>query len=150
MKQLNTIWEIPAEECEVQEHSQTAQHRLALEDGFDLAKAVRRNTVVLAVCMGLSWALVQLVVALSAVILSRLTGQTSLGGFAPGLYLVSWAVASLLMGRFMDARGRATGLRIGFAVGAGGAVVVYVGTGMESVPLFLLGLLLVGACSGTI
>lgn len=122
----------------------------ANDDGFDLPKAVRRNTVVLAACMGLSWAVVQLAVALSAVVLSRLTGQTSLGGFAPGLYLVSWAVASLLMGRLMDTRGRAFGLRVGFAVGAAGAAVVYFGTDLASVPLFLLGLILVGACCGTI
>ena len=116
----------------------------------DLARAVPRNTVVLATCMGLSWAVVQLVVALSAVVLSRLTGQTALGGIAPALYLVSWAVASLLMGRFMDAHGRAMGLRVGFAVGVGGALLVYLGTTVESAPLFLLGLVLVGACSGTV
>ncbi|HZJ09154.1 MAG TPA: MFS transporter [Trueperaceae bacterium] len=135
----------------MQLQSRTDDHEgSANDDGFDLPKAVRRNTVVLAACMGLSWAVVQLVVALSAVVLSRLTGQTSLGGFAPGLYLVSWAVASLLMGRLMDARGRALGLRVGFAIGAAGAAVVYLGTDVGSVPLFLLGLILVGACSGTI
>lgn len=128
----------------------TDHHGAFANDEFDLPRAVRRNTLVLAACMALGWAVVQLVVALSAVVLSRLTGQTSLGGFAPGLYLVSWAVVSLLMGRVMDARGRAFGLRIGFAIGAAGAVVVYLGTDVGSVPLFLVGLVLIGACSGTI
>lgn len=121
-----------------------------MKDATDLAKAVRSNTIVLAACMALSWAVVQLVVALSAVILSHLIGQTAFGGFAPSLFLLSWAAASLLMGRFMDARGRAMGLRIGFAIGTVGAMLVYLGTKSESFPVFLLGLILVGSCAGTI
>jgi len=117
---------------------------------LDPAADVRRNTIILAACMGLSWAVVQLVVALSAIILSHLTGQISLGGFAPGLYLMIWALASFFMGRFMDTRGRAMGLRLGFVAGVAGAALVYVGTNVESVALFLLGLCLIGACSGTI
>ncbi|PIR82661.1 hypothetical protein COU20_01300 [Candidatus Kaiserbacteria bacterium CG10_big_fil_rev_8_21_14_0_10_59_10] len=116
----------------------------------DLTADVRRNTAILAACMGLSWAVVQLVVALSAVIFAYLTGEASLGGLAPGLYLMSWAVASFIMGRFMDTHGRAKGLRLGFAAGVAGAILVHAGTSIESSVLFLFGLCLVGACSGTV
>jgi hypothetical protein len=50
----------------------------------DIASAVRANTLILAICMALSWAVVQLIAAVSAVTLSQLTRQTSLGGIAPG------------------------------------------------------------------
>ena len=100
--------------------------------------------------MALSWAVVQLTAAVSAVTLSQLTGRTSLGGIAPGIFLASWAVASLQMGRFMDRRGRATGLRAGFAVGVVGTALVFVGTSNGSVVAFLLGLICVGMCGGTI
>ena len=54
------------------------------------------------------------------------------------------------MGRFMDRRGRATGLRAGFAVGVVGTALVFVGIGNGSVVAFLLGLICVGMCGGTI
>ena len=116
----------------------------------DVAGAVRANTLILAICMALSWAVVQLTAAVSAVTLSQLTGRPSLGGIAPGIYLASWAVASLQMGRFMDRRGRAIGLRAGFTIGVVGTGLVFVGTSNGSVGAFLLGLVCVGMCGGTI
>lgn len=116
----------------------------------DFRAVVRRNTIVLAICMGLSWAVVQLAMALGAVTVSRLTGEPSLGGFGPGLVLVSWSLASLFMGRFMDSRGRALGLRLAFTAGTAGTAVVYAGAHIESLAIFLIGLALVGMCAGTV
>jgi MFS family permease len=84
------------------------------------------------------------------VTVSRLTGEPSLGGFGPGLVLVSWSLASLFMGRFMDSRGRALGLRLAFAAGTAGTAVVYAGAHIESLAIFLIGLALVGMCAGTV
>ena len=106
--------------------------------------------VVLAVCLALSWSVVQLLAAVSAVTFAGLTGKTSLGGLAPAISMIGWAGASLAMGRFMDVRGRAVGLRAGFGIGVAGAGIVYVGVTMTSAPLFLAGLACVGMCGGTI
>jgi MFS family permease len=54
------------------------------------------------------------------------------------------------MGRFMDRRGRAIGLRVGFTIGVVGTGLVFVGTSNGSVVAFLLGLVCVGMCGGTI
>ncbi|MBI2304312.1 MAG: MFS transporter [Chloroflexi bacterium] len=115
-----------------------------------LARVIRYNTVVLALCMALGWSVVQLVMGSSAVTLSHLTGSTAWGGLAPGVFLLSWAIASLFMGRLMDARGRAVGLRAGFAIGVVGTALVYGGVTLESVLAFLSGLTLVGICCGTV
>jgi MFS family permease len=115
----------------------------------DTAVIVRRNTIVLALCMTLSWAVVQLFAALGAVTLATLS-RPAVAGFAPAVFLGSWAVATLLVGGFMDRHGRAPGLRLGFLVGASGCALVFVGTRGESVPLFLLGMALVGAGAGAV
>lgn len=116
----------------------------------DLTGVIRTNTLVLAACMALSWAVIQLVAAVSAVTLTRLTGQPALGGLAPGIYMASWAAASLLAGRFMDVHGRAPGLRLGFVVGLAGAALVYLGVSTMSLPAFLVGLIVLGMCGGTV
>lgn len=121
-----------------------------IDPAGSMAAVVRRNVAVLGVSLAASWAVVQLVAAVSAVTLARLTYVTSTGGIAPGVFLFSWALASLGMGQFMDAHGRAPGLRAGFALGVAGALVVFAGITIESVSTFLAGLLLVGACCGTV
>jgi MFS family permease len=111
---------------------------------------VRRNTVVLALCLTLSWAVVQLLAALGAITLATLSGHPALAGLAPATFLGAWAVANLLVGRLMDRRGRAAGLRLGFLVGAAGCVAVFVGTRSESVPLFLVAMAMVGGGAGAV
>jgi MFS family permease len=114
------------------------------------AAIIRRNTIVLALCLTLSWAVVQLLAALGAITLATLSGRPALAGLAPATFLGAWAVATLLVGRFMDRRGRAAGLRVGFLVGAAGCVAVFAGTRSETVPLFLLGMALVGGGGGAV
>ena len=48
----------------------------------------------------------------------------------------------------MDGRGRATGLRLAFAVGVLGALVTFTGARQERTELFLAGLALLGVCCG--
>jgi MFS family permease len=117
---------------------------------MDLSPTIRRNTVVLAGCMALSWAVVQLWATVAAPILSDLTGRPSLAGFAPAIALSFWAVATLLVGRYMDARGRAPGLRLGFIAGAIGCLLLYFGIRGRSLPLYLMGLAVVGGGGGAV
>jgi MFS family permease len=115
----------------------------------ETAGIVRRNTIVLALCMALSWAVVQLYAALGAVTLATLA-RPAVAGFAPAVFLGTWAVATLVVGRFMDRHGRAAGLRLGFLVGAVGSASVFLGTRNELVALFLLGMGLVGGGAGAV
>jgi MFS family permease len=98
------------------------------------AAVVRRNTVVLALCLTLSWTVVQLLAALGAVTLATLSGRPELAGRAPATFLGPWAVATLLVGRLMDRRGRGPGLRLGFLVGGVGSLAVFAGGTSPSSP----------------
>lgn len=115
-----------------------------------LGRTIRRNTIVLAASLALSWAVVQLLVSVAAPILADLTGRRSIAGVGPAIALGFWAVGTLVVGRYMDARGRAPGVRLGFAVAAVGYVVLFIGTRNRSLPLYLLGLAVAGAGGGAI
>ncbi len=117
---------------------------------MDLSRTIRRNTIVLAASLALSWAAVQLLVSVAAPILAELTGRRSVAGIGPAIALTFWAVGTLLVGRYMDARGRAPGVRLGFIVAALGYVVLFFGTRSRSLPLYLLGLAVAGAGGGAI
>jgi MFS family permease len=117
---------------------------------MDLSRTIRRNTIVLAASLALSWAVVQLLVVVAAPVLSDLTGRPSLAGFGPAIALAFWAVATLLVGRYMDAHGRVPGLRIGFIAGAVGCVVLFFALRGRSLPLYLLGLAIAGGGGGAV
>jgi MFS family permease len=116
----------------------------------DLAGTVRRNTVILAVCLTLTWAVVQLMAALAAVTLTTLTGRKALAGFGPATFLAAWAVSTLLVGRYMDTHGRAAGLRLGFLMAAFGCGGLFVAVRAESTAGFLLALAATGAGAGAV
>jgi MFS family permease len=115
-----------------------------------LGTVVRRNTAVLAGCMALAWSVIQLFAALAAVTFEVITGRPGIAGLGPAIFLLAWAVATPIMGRVMDTRGRAAGIRSGFLAGVLGSVVIFVGVSEGSTALFLGGLLLVGAGCGTV
>lgn len=119
-----------------------------LAEGAHLARIIRRNTLVLAGCLALTWSIVQLAVALGAVTFSTLTGRPGLAGVAPGVLLGAWALSSLGTGRVMDRWGRGVGVRLGFVSAALGAVLAYWSTTAGAPVLFVLALGLVGAGLG--
>jgi len=109
-----------------------------------------RNTIVLAACLGLAWTVVQLLAALGAVTLSELGGPKGIAGLAPALFLIGWALAGPVAGRFMDTHGRRLGLAIEFAVGAGVGMVVWAGVSAGSTAVFLVGIALLGMAIGAV
>lgn len=111
----------------------------------DLARAVPRNTAILAGCLTLSLAVWQLVGSLTPIAMERLAGSTEVVGLGMSVVVLASGLIALPAGRFMDRRGRVLGLCLGFAVGAIGAVVVSLATRVSSLPLFLAGLALLGA-----
>lgn len=114
----------------------------------DLARVVRRNTFVLSLSMALNWAVIVLLASLTTPTIATLFGLPALAGAGFGLFLLAFAAGGLLTGRAMDAWGRRNGLQAAFLVGAAGAGVIYLGVGATSLPVSLLGLLLIGAGTG--
>lgn len=113
-----------------------------------LDREIRRNTLLLASAMALNWAVIVLVAALASLTIVRLFRLPELAGVGFGLYLLSYAAGGLLAGRAMDAWGRRNGLVLAFLVGAGGALIIYLGVGAASIPVSLLGLLVIGLGTG--
>jgi MFS family permease len=83
-------------------------------------------------------------VTVSTIVAQDLAGTSALSG-APGAAVVAGAaLGATLLSRLMVRRGRRTGLAAGYVVGVGGAVLATVAIVARSMPLLLLGTLLVG------
>jgi MFS family permease len=111
---------------------------------------VRRNTILLALCMTALSGVFQLVAAVSSLTFVLVTGVEGLLGLGPAIFLVSAAVASFQAGRAMDRFGRVPVIAVGFVAGAVGAVVTGLGAGYVSTPLVILGFIVLGASNGTV
>ena len=114
----------------------------------NLQLTVRRNTLILSASMALNWAIIVLVASLTTPTIGVLFGLPGLAGVGFGLFLVAYAFGGLITGRLMDAVGRRNGLQAAFIIGAAGAVVVYLGVGQTSLPVSLVGLLVIGIGTG--
>lgn len=111
---------------------------------------IRRNTLLLALCMTALSGMFQLVAAISSLTFVLVTGATGLLGLGPAIFLVSASLASGPAGRAMDRFGRVPVIACGFALGALGAVVTGLGARSVSVALVIVGFVLLGAANGTV
>ncbi len=114
----------------------------------DLDRLVRRNTLILAVSMGLNWAVIVLLASLTTPAIGVLFGMPSLAGLGFALFLVMFALGGLITGRLMDAFGRRNGLQAAFIVGTAGALLIYFGVREQSLVIALVGLLVMGLGTG--
>ena len=111
---------------------------------------IRRNIVLLSLCMTALSGMFQLVAAISALTFVLVTGVEGLLGLGPAIFLVSAAIASGQAGRAMDRFGRVPVIAFGFTIGAAGAVITGLGARTVSVPLVILGFVTLGAANGTV
>lgn len=121
--------------------------------GFDLRQLdaiVRWNTLVLAACTAINWAIVQLAAALGAITGVALTAQAALAGVAPFVLLTATAIGAFGMGRLMDRYGRVPVIAAAFVLGAAGGLVVFSSIGVRSPEAFFGGIALVGLTNGTV
>ena len=84
---------------------------------------VRRNTFLLAACMTVNSATLQLVAAVASLTFVLVAGIEGLLGLGPAIFLTAAALGALVAGRAMDRFGRVPVLAVGFAVGTVGALV---------------------------
>ncbi|MDQ6806748.1 MAG: MFS transporter [Actinomycetota bacterium] len=115
-----------------------------------VAAPVRRNMLLLAAGMAALYGMVELATAVATLTFEGAGGSRSLAGLAPGVFLASAAMAALPAGRSMDRFGRARILRVGFAAGIGGSLLASLGAFSSSLPVVVLGFVLVGASTGTV
>lgn len=112
--------------------------------------AVRRNTILLSLCLLTLSGVLQLAVAVATITLVLVTGIESILGLGPAIFLTAGALAALPAGRLMDRVGRMPVIAGGFVVGATGCVLTAIGCALDSAPLVVLGFVGVGSMNGAV
>ncbi len=110
---------------------------------------IRRNTLLLSAALAANSGMLQLSAAVASLTLVLVIGVKGLLGLGPAIVLASGALAALPAGRLMDRVGRVPVLAGGFVIGGCGAGLAALGCATGSAPAVLLGLVGVGAASGT-
>jgi MFS family permease len=118
-------------------------------EGPALARAVRRNIILLAASFAVNSAAIQLSAALASLTLVEVTGVRSLLGLGPAIFLLASGLAALPAGRAMDRFGRVPVLVAGFALGALGGVVTGLGVRADLAAAVIIGFALIGSAAGT-
>lgn len=114
------------------------------------ASQIRRNTVLLALCLVTLSGVLQLAVAVATITLVLVTGIESILGLGPAIFLTAGALAALPAGRLMDRHGRVPVIAGGFVVGLIGCLLTALGCVLDSAPLVILGFLGVGGMNGAV
>src|ERR687890_1411017 len=106
---------------------------------MDLARTVRRNTLLLAATLAVNSAVVQLVAAVSSLTFVLVTGVRGLLGLGPAIFLVAAALAAVPAGRAMDRIGRRPVIAGGYGLATAGCALTALATSIGSTPLVILG-----------
>ena len=114
-----------------------------------LDRTVRRNTLILASVTAVNSVVLQLASAVSSITFVLVTGERGLLGLGPAIFLTSSGLTAVVAGRTMDRRGRRPVLAAGFVALAAGCSLTALATHTSSVPLLLLGFVLIGMGQAT-
>ena len=114
-----------------------------------LERTVRRNTLILASVTAVNSVVLQLASAVSSITFVLVTGERGLLGLGPAIFLTSSGLTAVVAGRTMDRRGRRPVLAAGFVALAAGCGLTALATHTSSVPLLLLGFVLIGMGQAT-
>jgi MFS family permease len=112
------------------------------------AKEIRRNTILLSLCLVTLSGVIQLAVAVATITLVLVTGIESILGLGPAIFLTAGALAALPAGRLMDRVGRVPVIAGGFVIGSAGCALTALGCLVDSAPLVIFGFVGVGAMNG--
>ena len=119
-------------------------------DARNVDATIAWNTAVLATCLALGWAVVQVQAALGAITSAALTADPAMAGVGPAVFLAAVAIGALVLGRLMDRAGRAPVISLGFVLGAVGGTAVFAAVTLAIPALFFAGMALLGLMSGTV
>jgi MFS family permease len=112
------------------------------------ASQIRRNTILLSLCLVTLSGVIQLAVAVATITLVLVTGIESILGLGPAIFLTAGALAALPAGRLMDRLGRVPVIAGGFVTGSAGCALTALGCLVDSAPLVIFGFIGVGAMNG--
>ncbi|WP_157537651.1 MFS transporter [Nocardioides sp. Root190] len=112
-----------------------------------LVAAQRRTVRVLALTQAVGAVGITIGVATASLLARDLSGSETLSGLAQTAQVLGAAVISFLLAPLMGARGRRSGLVTGYLVGAGGGALAVVAGVVGSMPLLLVGAVMLGAGS---
>ena len=111
-------------------------------------KQIKRNTILLSLCLLTLSGVLQLAVAVATITLVLVTGIESILGLGPAIFLTAGALAALPAGRLMDRLGRVPVIAGAFVIGAVGCALTALGCLADNAPLVILGFVGVGAMNG--
>ncbi|MGI5486953.1 MFS transporter [Microtetraspora malaysiensis] len=114
---------------------------------IDVSRVQRRVLGVLSAAQIVSGAGVAVGLALSSLVVSRLSGSTVIAGFAGTATVLGAALLALPTARAAGRGGRRAGLTLAYVCALLGSIVAVVAIGLESWQLLLAGLVLVGGGS---
>jgi MFS family permease len=113
----------------------------------DLASAQRRTVRVLVLTQAVGAVGITIGIATASLLARDLSGSEALSGLAQTAQVLGAAVISFLLAPLMARRGRRTGLMTGYVVGACGGLTAVLAGVAGSMPLLLLGALMLGAAT---
>lgn len=112
---------------------------------IDQAALQRRTVRVLVLTQAVGAVGITIGIATASLLARDISGSESQAGLAQTSQVLGAAVAAYLLGRVMARRGRRAGLTTGYLLGAAGALLAVVAGAVGSMPLLLLGALLLGS-----
>jgi MFS family permease len=114
------------------------------------ARQIRRNTVLLSLCLLTLSGVLQLAVAVATITLVLVTGIESILGLGPAIFLTAGALAALPAGRLMDRFGRVPVIAGGFVTGSVGCALTALGCLFDAAPLVIFGFIGIGSMNGAV
>lgn len=111
----------------------------------DLAVVQRHTVRTLVVSQAVGAVGVTIGVATASLLARDISGSETLAGLAQTFQVLGTAGAAYVLARVMRRRGRRVGLASGYLVGAAGAVLAVVAGVLDSMPVLLLGAVMLGA-----
>lgn len=113
----------------------------------DLAVVQRRTIRTLVVAQAVGALGMTIGIATASLLARDISGSESQAGLAQTFQVLGTAVAAYVLARLMSLRGRRIGLVAGYLLGAAGAVLAVLAGVADSMPLLLVGAVLLGATS---
>jgi len=115
-----------------------------------ITSSARKITITLFAAQSLASAGFIAVATLNSILAARLGGGASWAGVPSAVYLLGSAGAAFLWGYLMDLLGRRGGLTLGLVIGAAGTVLAFQAIAMNSMPVFLGGMVLMGMANAAV
>lgn len=113
----------------------------------DLAAVQRRTVRTLSMAQAVGALGITIGVATASLLARDLSGSEAYAGSAQTAQVLGAAAASWLLARLMAAHGRRMGLVVGYLIGSAGAALAVLSGVLDSMPVLLLGAVLLGSAS---